>query len=258
METIFYGQEKVVKELQLIAKACRAEKNFNIMFSAPSGYGKTTLAMLFIEAKGLIFSSIGNPPNFSVDLSRRYLFLDEIHLLKTPTYLFSIMDSGDHTFIFATNESGNVFETLLNRCVLLEFSDYTDGEAAAIFLHNMEMKLPDYIIDMVLRVTSNNPRRIVNLSLRLKYLFNDYGIPDNADSFSKLLFDILDLDVNGYNSLQRRYLQYLEDIGGKGSLDTLTFGLKVNKETLMRDVEPKLLKDKKIILTSKGRILVKK
>lgn len=253
---MFIGQERVVKELQLISEACSTGANYNILLSAPSGFGKTTLALLFLKARGLLFSSISNPPDFRIDLSKRFVFLDEIHQLKNPENLYKYLDTGANTFILATNETGVLKEPLINRCIVLEFGEYTDGEAAIIMNNIMGFELPEPIIEILIRVTSKVPRQMKMICTRLQYIFRIQGVPETAEVFLDLLSSILDLDERGYTPMQRRYLQYLESIGGSASITTISNGLRVPRDTLLREVEPRLMYDKKLIISSRGRTLV--
>lgn len=251
----FVGQSRIVEELKLIAISCREGNNYNLLLSAPSGFGKTTLALLFLNAKGLVFSSIGNPPTFAVDLSKRYIFLDEIHQLKEPEVLYNRLDSGTNTFILATNETGILKEPLINRCIVLEFDDYTDREAAIIMNNIMGFELPEPIIEVLIRVTSKVPRQMKMLCTRLKYIFSVHGVPDSSEILLDLIYNILNLDENGYNAMQRRYLNYLDSVGGSASITTIANGLRIPKATLLREVEPRLLYDQKLMISSKGRTL---
>lgn len=252
----FIGQAKVVRELELISNSCRENTNHNILLSAPSGFGKTTLAYIFLSEKGFSNSSIGSPPDFRVDLSKRYIFLDEIHTLKEPEILYPLLDSGDNTWILATNETGLLKEPLINRCIVLEFSDYSDAEASVIMDNIMGFEIPEPITEILLTVTSKIPRQMKMLCTRLKYIFSTYGVPATSEEFLQLLSDILDLDPRGYNTMQRRYLEYLASIGGQASINTIANGLRIPKSTLLREVEPRLLYDKKLMINSKGRILI--
>ena len=252
----FIGQEKVVRELAMISESCAEGNNYNILFSAPSGFGKTTLALLFLNAKGLLFSSIANPPEFEIDLAKRYVFMDEIHQLKEPEVLYQYLDAGDHTFLLATNETGVLKEPLRNRCIVLEFGEYSDLEATIIINNLMGFELPQALTEVIINATSKVPRELKMLCSRLRYIFRIKGVPETSEVFLKLMYDILDLDVRGYNPTQRRYLDYLDSIGGSASITTLSNGLRIPRATLLREVEPRLLYDQKLIITSKGRSLL--
>lgn len=252
----FIGQTKVVREVTLLSVSTAEGNNHNILFSAPSGFGKTTLALIFLRGKGLERSSIGGPPEFRYDKSKRYIFLDEIHMLKDPEFLYSDLDSGLNTYILATNETGLLKEPLINRCIVLEFGEYTDTEAITIINNLMGFTLPDPILEILLQVTSKVPRQMKMICTRLQYIFRTHGVPTNAEAFLELLSSIMDLDERGYNPMQRRYLEYLNTIGGSASITTISNGLRVPKSTLLREVEPRLLYDKKLFISSKGRTLL--
>lgn len=252
----FVGQSKVTEEVTLLSRSTAEGNNHNILFSAPSGFGKTTLALIFLRGKGLERSSIGGPPEFRYDKSKRYIFLDEIHMLKDPEFLYSDLDSGENTFILATNETGLLKEPLVNRCIVLEFGEYTDLEAATIMNDLMGFSLPEPIVEVLLKVTSKVPRQMKMICTRLQYVFRTYGVPNNSETFLELLSNILDIDARGYNPMQRRYLEYLNTIGGSASITTISNGLRIPRSTLLREVEPRLLYDKKLFISSKGRTLI--
>jgi Holliday junction resolvasome RuvABC ATP-dependent DNA helicase subunit len=250
----FVGQVKLIREFGLIYNEVISGKNHNILLSAPSGFGKTTLGTLFMNGCGLWQGYISGPPDFKIDLARRIQFMDEIHELKYPENIYKYMDSNEHTFIFATNETGLLKEPLINRCIVLEFDEYTDEEASKIIQNNIG-ELPYEIIKVIIQVTSKIPRQISVLCKRLEYVFRSYGIPENEEFFMTLLSEVLDIDSRGYSPLQRQYINFLEDIGGSASITTLTYGLKINETTIIRDIEPKLIYDKVLTISSKGRIL---
>jgi len=251
----FIGQTKLIDELDIILEECLKGKNYNILLSAPSGFGKTTLALRFINGVGFYRSNLSSPPDFRIALNRRFQFLDEIHYLKDPEEYYRFLDSGEYTFILATNETGVLKEPLINRCIVLEFQEYTDAEASVI-ITNIMGRLPQDIIDVIIKVTSKIPRQIKVLCTRLLYTFNRYGVPTTSDGFLQLISNVLDINEQGYNPLQRRYIEYLDTIGGQASITTIANGLRIKKETLLREVEPRLMYDKKLIINSKGRTLI--
>jgi len=58
------------------------------------------------------------------------------------------------------------------------------------------------------------------------------------------------------DTLCRKYLEVLEDVGGTASIFLLKSILHIDDNTLKREIEPVLLKKGLIKITSKGRSLV--
>jgi Holliday junction resolvasome RuvABC ATP-dependent DNA helicase subunit len=69
-----------------------------------------------------------------------------------------------------------------------------------------------------------------------------------------LLRNVLQIE-DGLNPLHRRYLEYLTKVR-RASLDSIIFATRIDRKTILREVEPVLISRNLIMITSKGRILL--
>jgi Holliday junction resolvasome RuvABC ATP-dependent DNA helicase subunit len=246
---IFYGQEKLIKELKIIADKCKIGENFNLLFRGKSGQGKTTLANMFLSWASNDFNNtisiLATDEDFSEYFSnKRFIFIDEIHELKKPEWLYSHLDKNISTFILATNETGILKEPLLNRCIPLT-------ELVYMAEQSLNFKLDNVLLQRIVEVGKYNPRKIVKgVCKRLNYLLKEP--PKSLRELEKQLNQLG--YINGLDPLEREYIEALKYLGGTASLTLLCGILKLTKETIVRDIEPYLFN--KIKITGRGRILL--
>jgi len=233
--------------------------NTTILLEAPSGHGKTTLAYYILSRLGWDNSEISGPPEFWVDNSRRFHFLDEIHRLNSPEGLYPMIDAGDHTFLFATNESGLLLEPLYNRCVYtFQFDPYTQSDLFAmtrnIFAQRGYPELPEPFLWFVVERCGGVPRTLRNLTYRLALIFRTH-MPENIEELNDISTEILNIDENGLDADERKYLDFLRDMG-PASLNLICSSTGLSKETIQKRIEPNLARRRLIHIDSKGRSLI--
>lgn len=257
---MYIWQQKIKEEINYLLHDIKENnRNYNILLRAPSGYGKTTAGLLILTSLGLKDSEYLLPimedgQLNQLNLEKRFHFVDEAHLLKEPEFLYPIMDSGNYTFIFATNESGTLKEPLRNRCIQFIFSKYTFKELKLIVKSNLSKHpLPEEMIEIIAKRVKGNPRIAKIICARLEYVFSSVGVPDNIDELIYILENILQIDENGITELDRIYLNYLKSCGGLAGVNTLINGTHIDKETIMEEIEPNLLNLGLIQITSRGR-----
>jgi holliday junction DNA helicase RuvB len=257
---MFYGQEDIKKELEFLIKDVKdSGNNHNILFRAPSGYGKTTASFMLIKSinNGLkdfgyyIPDSDGNITNI-LDFYRIH-FIDEIHCLKHPEILYPLLDSKKYTFILASNESGDLKEPLKNRCIQFIFEPYTEGDMFNI-VNDLLIKYKlskELIMEISLRC-KKIPRVAKIICERLDYTFKNYIIPNNLEELNMILQNILHIEKKGLNRQDLIYLDYLQNIESS-SLQNIIYGTGIDRETILTEVEPYLLHLGLISITSRGR-----
>jgi Holliday junction resolvasome RuvABC ATP-dependent DNA helicase subunit len=254
----FIGQDIIIRELDYLLTDIKNGNNYNILFRAPSGYGKTYLSLLCLNYLGL-GESVYYVPNYKgeigeIDEKKRYHFIDEVHILINPEILYPIMDSRKYTFILASNESGNLKEPLINRCIPFIFSKYTIEELMRIVkIHLRVFNIGDEFANIIATHCKNNPRIIKITCERLCYIMRVKGIPRTAEGLLEILENIMYVKAGGLNRLDEIYINYLRRIGGKGSLGTISSGTGLDKNLILTEIEPLLLNLGVIKITSKGR-----
>jgi Holliday junction resolvasome RuvABC ATP-dependent DNA helicase subunit len=237
---MFYGQEKIKKELVPLLAEIKSGKNYNVLLVAPSGYGKTTLAYRILSLFSTKDFEVSEPPNFSFNRGVRIHFLDEVHELTNPEYLYKMMDSKRYVVILATNETGLLKEPLVNRCIPLIFEPY-DGYDMKKIIYSLLPSLRDEFVNELVRISKFNPRIATILCQRLEYIFNVNGSPQDIVGFKRVLTDILNISEEGFNPLERKYIEFLRTSGGRASLDLIVNATRIDKNTVLRDVEPALV-----------------
>jgi Holliday junction resolvasome RuvABC ATP-dependent DNA helicase subunit len=251
-----YGQERIKRELELLLPEIDGGRNVNIILAAPSGHGKTTLAYKLLSHFGFDRCQISMPPDFYFATDKRFHFMDEIQELKNPEPLYPYMDSNEHVIIIATNEMGVLKEPLINRCIPFMFEPYSEDDIRKMVKEILSgVQLSDDIIDSISGRCFGNPRIVRNLCMRLSYVFKKI-VPLNVDELDAIMENIMAIYKDGLNPLELRYLDFLNEVGGRASLSLIAYGTHLDKASIMRDIEPKLLYLKKISITSKGRSLI--
>jgi Holliday junction resolvasome RuvABC ATP-dependent DNA helicase subunit len=250
------GQSRIQKELEYILPNIQSGKNVNILLSAPSGHGKTTLAYHILNQLGFNQSQISGPPDFLFDRGIRFHFIDEIHELERPEVLYPILDGGQYTMIIATNELGDLKEPLVNRCIPMMFAPYTELELAQIagtVLYRWQ--LSDDKLYGIVRKGKGNPRVVKNICQRLDNVF-PYSMPRTEAELDDICEEILGISPDGLTEIDRKYISFLRTVGGSASLDLISNSLHLSVATLKREVEPHLVYLGLLQITSRGRNLV--
>ena len=242
----------------MLTAARNDNKNFNILLRAPSGCGKTKLSFIMASFIGwnmsqyhLCYNDTINP-EFSEE--KRVHIIDEIHLLTEPEFLYPLLDSNKYLFILLTNESGSLKEPLINRCIHYIFSPYSIDEIEQI-VGSVLKYLDSNFIKIIASRCRNNPRIALTIVKRLDTIIKIKGIPTNEDELINILDNVLNIFSNGLTQNDYTYLNALEKIT-TGSLDTLCYLTRIDRDTVRRDIEPYLLYLGLIKITSRGRTIV--
>lgn len=258
----FIGQEKIWTEVSLVVEDIKNNgNNHSIIFRAPSGYGKTTLALMCINFIGLNKSMYYFPSDDGLgmtpplNLNKKISILDEAHRYKNQERLYPLMDSGEYSWFILTNETGSLKEPLVNRCIQFIFQPYTKENLSKIAENSLATyKFPQEFLSEIGK-RCIHPREVKITCERLRIVFNNYLIPKTLEEFNSILEEILGINDNGFTVMEENYLNFLGKVGGVASLNTIANGLRVDKATILRDIEPKLLYTNKILISSKGRKL---
>jgi Holliday junction DNA helicase RuvB len=287
----FIGQEHIKKMLKTaIGSAQKRAGNLgHILFSGPSGFGKTTMAHLIAKQLGVQMKTITayaiSKPSEIVSIlnsleSGDILFIDEIHRLR-PTVeevlyiamedfvIDMVMPEGGSvripinpfTLIGATTKPEMLSQPMKNRCIYsFHFTDYTFEEKQIIierYLHHYHINLetPTLLSEIAKKVDSV-PREIHNLCVKIRDFCVNHG------------YEMLTLDVwsaflthsqikeGGMTPLHQHYLEVLAHYDRPLGAKAIAAQLGVNEKSLEEDIEPLLLKLGKIEKTPTGRVLL--
>lgn len=287
----FIGQEHIKDIVKTAIDSWKKRKWHmgHILFSGPSGFGKTTMAHIIsrqwqVNIKAVTGYAITKPSEIISILNTLenwdILFIDEIHRLKPNIeevlyiamedfVIDMVMPEGGNvripinpfTLIGATTKSESLSQPIKNRFVYhFHFMEYTPNEKEIIikkYLDKYEIKTSNEIISKISEKVDAVPREIHNLCIKIR----DYVITKSQD---KILTDSLrehflkhsKIDEGGMTPLHAKYLEILEKADRPIGVKAIAVQLWINEKAVEEDVEPLLLKLGKIEKSWAGRILV--
>lgn len=287
---LFVGQESIKGVLATAIDSAkkRGGELGHILFSGPSGFGKTTMASiisreLWSDIKIVTGYALSKPSELISVLNTLeagdLLFIDEIHRLK-PTLeeilyiamedflVDMVMPEGTNvripinpfTLVGATTKPETMSQPMKNRFVYqFHFMDYTDTEKARILQHYLDLYEVGYDFSLLSNFVQKNswvPREIHNFVIKLRDFVVSKKI-SKLDQHSWLDFlEHVQIDDGGMTLLHKKYLQILSDFNRPVGLKTLAVQLGIHEQALEEDIEPLLLKLWKIEKTQQGRILI--
>ena len=263
LETYFIGQEELINNIHYLIDEIETGVNYNFLFRAPSGYGKTYLSLrilFFLEFKTKVRSVIsftGDKYKYYAD--KRFQVIDEVHLLKDPERIYPLMDSGEHSFFLMSNEYSNLLEPLVNRCFIFDFNPYTKEDLGIIakkYLSKRDIYLEYELLKVIIDNSRLMPREIINSCKRLIVIFKKYGQPTTAKEMELALFNFTGIKKGGFTAYDLAYLKFLEE-HATASLNTLSGVLQIPKQTILNEIEPFLMRKRLIRIGSRGRSLIK-
>jgi len=185
----FLGQQHLVAENRLLAKAIQADRLFSIILWGPPGCGKTTLAKIIasqVEAHFYELSAVSAGVKDVREAMAKaranremgqpsILFIDEIHRFNKAQQdaLLQAVENGIITLIGATTEnpSFEVIAPLLSRCQVLKLNSHSKADLAEIlehaitddlFLSTQNIQFEDEGKDLLLESVSGDARRLLN------------------------------------------------------------------------------------------------
>jgi len=291
----YIGNEDVKAMLrEAIASAkSRNEPLDHVFISGFSGAGKSTLAKVIANEMGVEFEEIlcsgKNIGKLNIKLMKMkdfsILLMDEIHNLVTDQAegLYKFFDQGQVQFNFpgkapilldakkitligATTEISKIATPFYNRFpIQIRLENYTSDELDTIVINNViseNLNLTHDAITVISRASKGVPRDSQNLIRRvrdhIKMHYSNYN-----EISEQIVIDALALngiDEHGLNTIDRAYITTLFEVfnGEKTGVESIALQLQVEKEVLIRTVEPHLLRAGYIFKSSNGRALDEK
>ena len=289
----FVGQEKIKDNLRIMVEAARRRGDpvDHVLFCGPPGLGKTTLAMILAEERGVSLHMASGPAiehkgQLAALLTKLepndVLFIDEIHRLSAVVEenLYTAVEdfridivNGDgayaqtlslnlnpFTLVAATTRTGlltNPMRTRFGYPARLDY--YAADELARIVRRSAGLLGVDVSHDAseeMARRARGTPR-IANRLLRRARDFAEVLANGklNLDTAREAL-DRLDVDHAGLDEMDRKFLQVIIDHydGGPVGIETLAAALSEPRDTLEDVYEPFLLQQGYLARTARGRV----
>ena len=246
----FINQKRIITQLNYLEKEIKEGANFNILLRAPSGYGKTTLALKFLEGRDYIIYPVAKRIEFFSTNKRFHLF-DEAHTIKNFESIYKFMDSKRYTVIFATNLSGSLPEPVINRCINLIFESYTNEHIKEILKLNLTVELGEKLINFLSHKCKNNPRIAKRIASQLSIICKYNKIPRTTGELEQYL-EAIGIYKYGLNELDVKYLEFLQEVK-VSSLERIQRGTGLDRDTIINEIEPYLIRKDFIRVSSRGR-----
>ncbi len=288
----YVGQAKVVETLQIAIEAAlkRNEPLDHVLFHAPPGLGKTTLAHIIAEEMGVRITVTSGPAlEKGGDLlgilthleEGDVLFIDEMHRLPRviEEFLYPAMEDFAVDFIFdkgiharshryrlerfvlvgATTRAGSLSPPLRERFGIFRTLDFY-AEEDLTRIAKRSAALLDVTIDddgaQEIACRSRGTPRIVNRLLKRVRDFAQVrgdGVIHKGTVQEALALE--GVDKRGLTTLDRKFLRSIIDFykGGPVGIEAIAATLQEESDTLVDVVEPYLLQIGFLTRTSSGR-----
>lgn len=287
------GQKAVVQRLQIALNACRKLKEplSHILFDGPPGLGKTTFSTVLPTELGVNLQMTSGPAltkpadllPFLTNLEEgSVLFIDEIHRMPrvVEEFIYPAMEDfrvdivlgeGVHartltmrlkrfTLIGATTRSGMLSSPMRDRFKMQEHLEYytTDELSRIVTLNAKKLNTvlePEAAVEIARR--SRGTPRIANSRLWWsRHFAHSEGDGTITAAIAKAALDMAEVDKDGLDRQDRRYLETLIDVfgGGPTGVEALAATLNLASDTLSEEIEPYLLREQFIIRTPRGRV----
>ncbi len=292
----FIGQEKVRQNLRVFVEAARkrSEALDHVLFFGPPGLGKTTLAQIVARELGVNFRATSGPVIAKAgDLAailtnlqeNDVLFIDEIHRLNPAVeeILYPAMedfqldlvigegpaarsvriDLPRFTLVGATTRSGLITTPLRERFgIPMRMVFYTPDELEQIVSRGARLLGLNLTRDGAMEIARRS-RGTPRVAGRLLRRVRDFAAVDGHDEVdaesSDAALNRLDVDKEGLDAMDRRYLNCIAENygGGPVGVETMAAALSEQRDTIEEVIEPYLIQQGFLMRTPRGRVLAR-
>lgn len=288
----FIGQKDLKENLKVFVKAASTRKDAldHLLLFGPPGLGKTTLAQIVAREMGVGFKSTSGPVIAKAgDLAalltnlepNDVLFIDEIHRLPAvveeilypamedyaldlvigegPSARSIRIDLSPFTLVGATTRSGLLSTPLRDRFGIVSRLDFYNYDELVIILKRAASKLGADLTDDGAWEIATRSRGTPRIAMRLLRRVRDFADAAGTSLDAKVAkhgLTRLDIDPDGLDMLDRRYLKALVETygGGPVGVETLAAALSEARDGVEDVIEPYLLQQGFIMRTPRGRM----
>ncbi|MDP6122004.1 MAG: Holliday junction branch migration DNA helicase RuvB [Rhodospirillales bacterium] len=290
----FIGQRQICDNLRVFIDAARAraEPLDHVLFYGPPGLGKTTLAQIVARELGVGFRATSGPVIAKAgDLAailtnlqpRDVLFIDEMHRLSPAVeeILYPAMEDfqldliiGEgpaarsvridllpFTLVGATTRSGLVTTPLRERFgIPMRVVFYGIEDLVEIVSRGarvLEMDLTADGAHEIARRSRGTPRVAGRLLKRVRDFAAVDGVPVTDRAEADAALNRLEVDSQGFDAMDRRYLGCIAENygGGPVGVETMVAALSEQRDTIEEVIEPYLIQQGFLMRTPRGRVL---
>ena len=292
------GQDVAKRKLAFLLEGFNATKVLpHLMFIAPKGCGKTTLAKALgrnlnsTEGKPKRFleincSTIKNVKQFINNLMIPHvhqqectvLFDEASELPKDVTMAMLTMfnpnpnnrtefsyedyvldiDFSRQTFMFATTEAHQIFHALMDRCDRIDMEDYSYEDLGEIVLRQFDgVTFEDGVLNDIATVLRGNARAAQKMSINIKSYLAAKGKTEFDFDGWNELKFHLGILPLGLSSIEVRVLAHLRD-NNECSLTNIAAATGLTPQCIRQDFEMYLQKQGLMSIDTKGRSITSK
>ncbi|QJW96154.1 Holliday junction branch migration DNA helicase RuvB [Frigoriglobus tundricola] len=287
------GQRKVAERLEIAVRASQKlnEPLGHILFDGPPGLGKTTFATVLPNELGTSIQMTSGPAlskpadllPFLTNLEEgSVLFIDEIHRMPrvVEEFIYPAMEDfridivlGEgmsartityslkrFTLIGATTRSGMLSGPMRDRFKMHEHLEFYSVEELATIIRINSGKLNTPITESAARELARRSRGTPRVANSRLHWTRSYSAAKHDGSISepiaKAALDMAEVDSDGLDKNDRRYLEILIDLygGGPTGVEALAATINLASDTLSDEIEPYLLREQYITRSPRGRV----
>jgi Holliday junction DNA helicase RuvB len=292
----YVGQPTVVEQMEIFIQAARARKDAldHVLVFGPPGLGKTTLSHIIanemeVDLKHTSGPVLERPGDLAALLTNLephdVLFIDEIHRLSSVVeeilypamedYQIDIMigegpaarsiklDLPPFTLVGATTRAGLLTSPLRDRFGIVQRLEFYSNDDLVTIVKR-SAKILDVVIDnegaKEIAKRSRGTPRITNRLLRRVRDFAEVKGNGKVDKeIAQLALDLLDVDVCGFDMLDRKLLLAIIEKfeGGPVGVDSLAAAIGEERDTIEDVIEPFLIQQGFMMRTPRGRVATK-
>jgi Holliday junction DNA helicase RuvB len=293
----YVGQKELRLQMEIFIKAAiaRNEALDHVLIFGPPGLGKTTLSNIIAtemgvnirQTSGPVLDKAGDVAALLTNLEAHdVLFIDEIHRLSPVVeeilypamedYQIDIMigegpaarsiklDLPPFTLVGATTRAGLLTSPLRDRFGIVQRLEFYSVQELASIVERSAKVLGISIesdgANEIARRSRGTPRIANRLLRRVRDFAEVKSNGDVTKEVAGLALEMLKIDSNGFDSLDRKLLLSMIELfdGGPVGLDTLAAAISEERGTIEDVLEPYLLQQGFLMRTPRGRIATPK